>query len=170
MSFILLNHNQVIFNKVTKATIYFLRIDFESKKSEEVSTTNKKNAIASTFVLRLYKVFKLAVSILRRNHPQESVNWFLEISEIETSLNDAKRLKSLPTIHKLSKQNRRWLSVRVCSLYNVLGKFDEAMIRKAIDCKQQNLNDFLHKVGDNYILDSEVLNNVFVIDPFYCVQ
>ena len=110
----------------------------------------------------MYKISKLLVSILRKTHPQESVNWFLEISEIETSLNDAKRLKSLPTILKLTKQNRRWLTVRVRLLYNVLAKFDETMIRKAIDCEQQNWNDFLHKVRDNYILDSEVLNYVFV--------
>ena len=78
-----------------------------------------------------------------------------------------KRLKSLPTIHKLTKQNRKLFSVRVRLLYNVLAQFDETIIRKAIGCEEQKLNDFLHKVRDTYILDSEVFKKPFlVIGPF----
>ena len=137
---------------------FFLGIVFQLKKSDEVRTTRKKHVIASIFELHIFEVFKLLVSILRRTHPHESVNRFLEIREVEKSLIDTKRLKSLPTIHKLTKQNRKRLSVRVGLLYNVLAQFDETIIRNAIDCEQQKLNDFLHKVRDNYILDSEVLS------------
>ena len=151
-----------ILTKLQRQQNFFLRIVFQLKKSDEVRTTRKKHAIASIFELHVYEVFKLLVSILRRTHPHESVNRFLEIViEVEKSLNDTKRLKSLPTIHKLTKQNRKWLSVRVRLLYNVLAQFDETIIRKAIYCEQQKLNDFLHKVRDNYILDSEVFNNLF---------
>ena len=61
---------------------------FQLKKSDEVRMTRKKHAIASIFELHVYKLFKLLVSILRRTHQHESVNRFLEIREVEKSLND----------------------------------------------------------------------------------
>ena len=124
---------QPILTKLQRQQNFFLRIVFQLKKSD-VRTTRKKHAIASIFELHVYEVFKLLVSILRRTHPHESVNRFLEIREVEKSLNDTKRLKNLPTIHKLTKQNIKRLSVRVRLLYNVLAQFDETIIRKAIDC------------------------------------
>ena len=68
-------------------------------------------------------------------------------------------MKSLPTIH--TKQNRKRLLVGGCLIYKVLEKTDETLIIKANDCEKQNLNEFLHNVRDNYILDSEVSNNLF---------
>ena len=72
---------------------FFLRIVFQLKKSDEVRTTRKKQAIASIFELHVYEVFRLLVSMLRRTHPPELVNRFLEIREVEKSLNDKKETK-----------------------------------------------------------------------------
>ena len=144
-----------ILTKLQRQQNLFLGIVSQLKKSDEVHKNRKKRA------LHVYEVFKLLVSMVRRTHPPESLNRFLEISEVEKSLNDTKRLKSLPTVRKLTKLNRKRLSVRVRLLFDVLKNIDERIIRKAIDCEQHNLNDFLHKVRENYNLDSEVFNNRF---------
>ena len=67
-----------------------------------------------------------------------------------------KQLKSLPTNHTLTNQNRKRLSVRVRLLYNVLAKFDETIIRKTIECEEENLT-----VRYNFISDSELFSTLF---------
>ena len=155
--------NKSILQKLQRQQNFLLRIIFRLKRFQEVRTIRQRNKIASIFELHVYELLKLMANIIRNEHPCSFVNNFISPKELNKALFSNNRIKCLPSIVKATANNKKRLALRVRNIFNIFVKFDPNIIHEILFTKvnENKLNELLHQIRDNYVIDSDLFNSVF---------
>ena len=140
---------------------FLFRIIFRLKSFQEVRSIRQRHKIASIFELHVYELLKLMAKIIRNEHPCSFVNNFISPEELNKALFSNNRIKCLPSIVKATANNKKRLALRVRNIFNIFVKFDPNIIHEILTVKENKLNELLHQIRDNYVIDSDLFNSVF---------
>ena len=94
-------------------------------------------------------------------HPCSFVNNFISQEEVNKAFFSNKRIKCLPSNMKAKANNKKRLALRVRNIFNIFVKLDPNIIHEILTVKENKLNDLIHQIRDNYVIDSDLFNSVF---------
>ena len=152
--------------KLQRQQNFLLRIIFRLKIFQEVRSIRQKHKIASIFELHVYELLKLMAKIIRNEHPCNFVNNFISQEEVNKALFSNNRIKCLPSIMKATANNKKRLALRVRNIFNIFVKLDPNIIHEILTVKENKLNDLIHQIRDNYVIDSDLFNSVFLVNVY----
>ena len=144
-----------------KIQILLWRILFGIKKFNSINNIRQKHRLLSIRELHVYELMKCLSKIIRNEQHNTELNDVISKDEIEVITNDSKRIKTIKSRSKGTKQESKILKWRLRKLFNVLVKWDVSIVLKIVQCKSKQLPHLLHDLKDNYICDNEELIKAF---------